>query len=109
MDDVKALFSMYCYMIERRADDLEEIDPKLIYGDSWSFCDPDEMEAWSLVMIPITHDIQFAFKFKKNAAFFKLTTTERVKEAEILDDVFIQLKYVTSRDLINPKDEYHLL
>ena len=107
MDDVKALLSMYCYMIERRADDLEETDPKLIYGDSWSFCDPDEVEAWSLAMIPVTHDIQFAFKFKKSTAFLKLTTMEGVKEAETLDDVFIQLNCVTSGDLINPGDEYH--
>ena len=89
MDDVKASLSMYCYMIERRADDLEETDPKLIYNDSWSFCDPDEVEVWSLAMIPVMHNIQFAFKFKKNAAFLKLTTMERVKEAETLDDVFI--------------------
>ena len=76
MDDVKASLSMYCYMIEKRADDLEEIDPKLIYGDFWSFCDLDEVEAWSLAMIPLTHDIQFAFKFKKSATFLKLTTME---------------------------------
>ena len=43
MDDVKASLSMYCYIIERHADDLEETDPKLIYGDSWSFYDPDEV------------------------------------------------------------------
>ena len=57
MDDVKALLSMYCYMIERRIGDLEETDPKLIYGKSWSFCNPEEVEAWSLAMIPITHNI----------------------------------------------------
>ena len=94
-------------MIERRADDLEETDLKLINGDSWSFYDPEEVEAWSLAMIPVTHDIQFAFKFRKSAAFLKLTTMERVKEAETLDDVFIHLKCVTSGVLINPKDEYH--
>ena len=77
MDDVKASLSMYCYMIERRADDLDETDPKLIYGYSWSFNNPDEVKAWSLAMIPFTHDIQFSFKFKKSAAFFKLTTSER--------------------------------
>ena len=30
-----------------------------------------------------------------------------MKEAETLDDVFIQLKCVTSGVLINPRDEYH--
>ena len=57
MDDVKASLSMYCYMIERHADDLVEADPKLIYSDSWSFCNPKEVEAWSLAMIPMTHNI----------------------------------------------------
>ena len=57
MDDVKASLSMYCYMIERPTDDLEETDSKLIYGGFWSFCNPDKVEAWSLAMIPITHDI----------------------------------------------------
>ena len=108
MDDVKASLSIYYYMIERRVDDLEETDPKLIYGDSWSFYDLDEVEAWSLAMIPVTHDIEFAFKFKKSTAFLKLTTMERVKEAETLDEsVFIQLKCVTLGVLINPRDEYH--
>ena len=60
-------------------------------------------------MIPVTHDIQFAFKFKKSAAFFKLTKMEQVKEAETLDDVFIHLKCVTFGDLINPRDEYHFM
>ena len=60
-------------------------------------------------MIPITHDIQFAFKFKKSVAFLKLTTMEQVKEAETLDDLFIQLNCVTSGVLINPRDEYHFM
>ena len=107
MDDVKESLSMYCYMIERRADDLEESDPKLIYGDSWSFYNPGEVEARSLAVIPITHDIQFAFKSRKSATFRKLTAMERVKEAETLDDVFIQVKCVTSGVLINLGDKYH--
>ena len=57
MDDVKASLSIYYYMIEKRADDLKETHPKFIYGDSWSFCNPEEVEAWSLAMIPITHNI----------------------------------------------------
>ena len=40
-------------------------------------------------MIPFTHNIQFCFKFKKDQIFLKLTTVERVKEVEYLDDDFI--------------------
>ena len=43
-------------------------------------------------MIPFTHDIQFCFKFRKNKIFLKLTTTERVKEVEFLDEDLIQVK-----------------
>ena len=34
MEDIKALLAMYFYMIEKRVDDEEETDPKLIYGTS---------------------------------------------------------------------------
>ena len=52
-------------------------------------------------------DIQFCFKFRKNEIFLKLTTTERVKEVEFLDDDLIQVKCMTSGVLIRPQDMYH--
>ena len=58
-------------------------------------------------MIPFTHDIQFCFKFKKNQIFLKLTTAERVKEVEFLDEDLIQVKCLTSGILIRPEDVYH--
>ena len=58
-------------------------------------------------MIPFTHDIQFCFKFRKNQTFLKLTTAEHVKEVEFLDEDLIQVKCMTSRILIRPKDVYH--
>ena len=58
-------------------------------------------------MIPFTHNIQFCFKFKKNQIFLKLTTAERVKEVEFLDEDLIQVKCMTSRILIRPEDVYH--
>nr|PNR26976.1 hypothetical protein PHYPA_030457 [Physcomitrium patens] len=66
MEDIKASLSMYLDKLDRRADDDDETDPRLIYGTSWKFFDPEELEAWSLAMIPFTHDIQFLFKFKKS-------------------------------------------
>ena len=58
-------------------------------------------------MIPFTHDIQFCFKFRKNELFLKLTTVERVKEMEFLDEDLIQVKCMASGVLIRPQDVYH--
>nr|PNR52876.1 hypothetical protein PHYPA_009251 [Physcomitrium patens] len=107
IEDIKASLSMYLDKLDRRADDDDETDPRLIYGTSWKFFDPEELEAWSLVMIPFTHDIQFLFKFKKSQAFLKLTTAERVKDVEYLDGDMILVKCVTTGVLIDPTDEYH--
>ena len=107
MENIKASLAMYFAMIDKRVDDEDETDPRLLYGTSWRFQAPEEVESWSLAMIPFTHDIQFCFKFKKNQIFLKLTTAERVKEVEYLDDDFIQVKCMTSGILIRPEDVYH--
>nr|PNR31764.1 hypothetical protein PHYPA_025887 [Physcomitrium patens] len=107
MEDIKASLSMYLDKLDRRADDDDETDPRLIYGTSWKFFDPEELEAWSLAMIPFTHDIQFLFKFKKSQAFLKFTTAERVKDVEYLDGDMILVKCVTTGVLIDPTDEYY--
>ena len=98
---------MYFVMIDTRVDDEDKTDPRLLYSTSWRFQAPEEVELWSLAMIPFTHDIQFCFKFKKNQIFLKLTTAERVKEVEFLDDDFIQVKCMTSGILIRREDVYH--
>ena len=107
MEDIKASLAVYFVMIDRRVDDEDKTDPRLLYSTSWRFVAPEEVEAWSLSMIPFTHDIQFCFKFRKNEIFFKLTTAERVKEVEFLDEDLIQVKCMTSRILIKPEDVYH--
>ena len=94
-------------MIDKRVDDEDETDPTLLYGTSWRFQAPEEVEAWSLSMIRFTHNIQFYFKFKKNEIFLKLTTAECVKEVEFLDEDLIQVKCMTSGILIRPQDVYH--
>ena len=58
-------------------------------------------------MIPFMHDIQFCFKFRKDQTFLRLTTAERVKEVEFLDDDLIQVKCMTSGILIRLEDVYH--
>ena len=98
---------MYFVMIDKRVDDKEEMDPRLLYGTSWRFQASEEVESWSLAMIPFTHDIQFCFKFRRNDVFLKLTTAEHVKEVEFLDDDLIQVKCMTSGVLIRPQDVYH--
>ena len=55
---------LYRNIIERRVDDEEEIDLRLVYGTSWRFIALEEVEAWSLAKIQFTHDIQFCFKFR---------------------------------------------
>ena len=107
MENIKASLAMYFAMIDRRVDDEEETDPRLLYGTLWRFQAPEEVEAWSLAMIPFTHDIQFCFKFRKNQIFLKLTMAERVKELEFLDEDLIQVKCMTSGILIRPEDVYH--
>ena len=107
MENIKASLAMYFAMIDRCVDDKEETDPRLLYGTSWRFQAPDEVEPWSLAMIPFIHDIQFCFKFKKNQIFLKLTTMERVKEVEFLDEDLIQVKCMISGILIRPEDVYH--
>ena len=57
MEDIKAFLAMYFVMIERHVDDKEETDLRLIYRMSWRFIDPEEVEAWSISMIPFMHDI----------------------------------------------------
>ena len=64
MEDMKASLAMYFVMIDRRMDDEDETDPRLLYGTSWRFQALEEVESWSLAMIPFTHDIQYYFKFK---------------------------------------------
>ena len=107
MEDIKASLAMYFVMIDTRVDDEDETDPRLLYGTSWRFQAPEEVESWSLAMIPFMHDIQFCFKFKKIEIILKLTTAERVKEVEFLDEDLIQVKCMTSRVLIRPQDVYH--
>ena len=107
MEDIKASLAMYFVMIDKRVDDEDETDPRLLYDTSLRFQAPEEVEAWSLSMIPFTHDIQFCFKFKKNEIFLKLTMAECVKEVEFLDKDLIQVKCMTSRILIRPEDVYH--
>ena len=107
MEDIKASLAMYFVMINRHVDDEDKTDPRLLYGTSWRFQAPEEVESWSLAMIPFTHDIQFCFKFRKNQTFLKLSTAERVKEVEFLDNNFIQVKCMTSGVLIRPEDVYH--
>ena len=107
MEDIQASLAMYFVMIDRRVDDEDETDPRLLYSTSWRFQVPEEVEAWSLSMIPFTHDILFCFKFRKNKIFLKLTTAERVKEVEFLDEDLIQVKCMTSGILIRPQDVYH--
>ena len=94
-------------MIDKHVDDKDETDPRLLYGTSWRFQALEEVELWSLAMIPFKHDIQFCFMFKKNQIFLKLMTAERVKEVEFLDDDYIQVKCLTSGILIRPEDVYH--
>ena len=94
-------------MIDRRVDDEDEMDPRLLYVTFWRFQAPEEVEAWSLSMIPFTHNIQFCFKFKKNEIFLKLTTAEHVKEVEFLDEDLIQVKCMTSGIQIKPEDVYY--
>ena len=107
MEDIKASLAMYFVMIDKRVDDEEETNPRLLYGTSWRFQAPEEVESWSLAMILFTHDIQFCFKFRRNDVYLKLTTAERVKEVEFLDDNLIQVKCMTSGVLIKPEDMYH--
>ena len=107
MKDIKASLAMYFVMIDKRVDDKDKTDPKLLYGTSWRFAAPEEVEAWSLSMIPFMHDIQFCFKFRKNEIFLKLTTAERVKEVEFLDEDVIQVNCMTSGVLIRSEDVYH--
>ena len=45
MEDIKASLAMYFFMIKRRVDDKEGTDPRLIYGTSWRFVAPEEVEA----------------------------------------------------------------
>ena len=109
MEDIKASLAMYFVMINKRVDDKDKTDPRLLYGMSWRFQAPEEVEAWSLSIIPFTHDIQFCFKFKKNEIFLKLMMAERVKEVEFLDEDLIQVKCMTSGILIRPEDVYHFI
>ena len=107
MEDIQASLAMYFVMIDKCVDNEDETDLRLLYGTSWRFQAPEEVESWSLAMIPFTHDIQFCFKFRKKQMFLKLSTAERVKEVEFLDDDFIQVKCMTSGVLIRPQDVYH--
>ena len=57
MEDIKASLAIYFFMIDKHVDDEEETDSTLLYGTSWRFVALKKVEAWSLAMIPFTHDI----------------------------------------------------
>ena len=107
MEDIKASLAMYCNESPRHSDDDSESDPLLKFGATWSFKDPDSLEAWSMEMIPFTHDMCFAFKFKRSQVFISFTKAERVKELDHLAEDIIQVKCMTGGVLINRADEYH--
>ena len=107
MEDIKASLAMYCNESLRRSDDDSESDPLLKFGATWSFKDPDSLEAWSMEMIPFTHDMCFAFKFKRSQVFISFTKAERIKELDHLAEDIIQVKCMTGGVLINRADEYH--
>ena len=107
MEDIKASLAMYCNESLRRSDDDSESDPLLKFGATWTFKDPDSLEAWSMEMIPFTHNMCFAFKFKRSQVFISLTKAERVKELDHLGDDIIQVKCMIGGVLINRADEYH--
>ena len=52
MENIKASLAMYFAMIDKHVDDEDKTDPRLLYGTSWRFQAPEEMESWSLAMIP---------------------------------------------------------
>ena len=58
-------------------------------------------------MIPFTHDMCFAFKFRRSQVFISFTKAERVKDVDHLADDIIQVKCMTGGVLINPANEYH--
>ena len=55
MENIKASLAMYFAMIDKRVDDEDEMDPRLLYGTSWRFQAPEEVESWSLAMIISIH------------------------------------------------------
>ena len=107
MEDIKASLAMYCNESPRRSDDDNESNPVLKFGATWSFKDPDSLEAWSMEMIPFTHHMCFTFKFRRSQVFISFTKAERVKEVDHLVDDIIQVKCMTGGVLINRADEYH--
>ena len=109
MEDIKASFAMYCNESLRHSDDDSESDPLFKFGATWSFKDPNSLEAWSMEMIPFTHNIYFAFKFKRSQVFISFTKAERVRELDHLAEDIIQVKCMTGGVLINRADEYHFM
>ena len=108
MEDMKASLAMYFNKISAdHVDDAGETDPKLIFGESWMFKNPQDVEAWSLHMIPFTNDIQFSCKFMNAEVYIKLSVAERIKDLECLNDPLIHIKCMTTEINQKPEDAYH--
>ena len=80
-------------------------DENLIEGEYWEFKEPEKVEAWGLMMIPISNNFAFTYKFKNAQCFLNLSFLEKVKDVEPDAHPTLRVKCVTT--IPKSEDQYH--
>jgi hypothetical protein len=88
-------------------DDDDNADEHLIEGEYWEFLEPDRVEAWSLFMIPFTHEMTLSFKFKGANVYLQISFQTKIKDVESDSKPVIKIKCMTTIPDIDKKDQYH--
>ncbi len=89
-DQIQNLNAYFTRLTTTRPEDEYDDDEMMIEGDFWEFSDPDQVEAWSLTMVPHTDNMVFNMKYKKSEIFIPLSYEEKVKD--VINDVYPHIK-----------------
>ena len=54
-------------------------DDDITNGDYWEVKDPDRLESWSIVLVPITDNVNFVMKFDASPHALPISANERIK------------------------------
>jgi len=81
-------------------DDGDDLDNE---GEYWELLNPEKVEAWSLHMIPHTHNFSFSRKYKDQDPYYPISYNERI--IAVSPDVAAKIRIHCVTTAIGKKDE----
>lgn len=78
------------------ADQVEEYGDEITLGECWEFQDPDNVDFWSLVLIPTANIIGFISKYRNAPVPLPLSLYEQVTDGSEGPPGFIYVTCVTT-------------